>query len=146
MRSENVSVVESEVASEVEVDTSSSLTCKHMSRNLAKAIGLPTPVLSRVPSHEWTPPPVHGLDNSDPIIPSYYLTGKDLRGNLFHIDFLYTIQDNIRNYRPLTDPQQAYLKTLSADQLVELVLLYNDMHESLQCLLVPSRGGSSKVK
>jgi hypothetical protein len=116
--------------------------CKNLSENLAKSVGLPSRLCGargflcrdskdeKCNGRKWIPPPVHGLQNSDPVIPSYYMTGKELRGNLFHIDFLFTIQDNIRNYRPLTEHQQAYLKTLTGDQLIELVLLYNERHRT----------------
>lgn len=110
------------------ISTTTSLKCANISRNLAKCVGLPTPIISRSNSADaWKPPDNHGLQNSDPIIPAYYLTGKDLKGNMLFIDYFFTIQDNIKNYRPLTAYQKQYLTTLSSEQLMSLVLLYNEV-------------------
>jgi hypothetical protein len=116
------------IENEDNVDTSTNIRCENISRNLAKCVGMNVPGFSRDnSSKEWNPPDKHGLRNSDPVIPSYYLTGKDLKGNIFNVDYLFTIQDDIKNYRPLSIYQKQYLTRLPTEQLISLILLYDEV-------------------
>lgn len=72
----------------------------------------------------WIPPEKHGLDNSDPIFNSYYLTGKNLYGKIFYIDFFETIKDDIKNLRNLSIFQKKYLETLDHKKMQELISIY----------------------
>jgi hypothetical protein len=81
---------------------------------------------------DWSSPPeVYGLENSERIFGQYYLTGKDLNGKIVNIDFLFTIFDNIRNFRPLTVYQLEYIKTL--DNLAHIMII-DEFNNSMEIL------------
>ena len=58
---------------------------------------------------KWVPPDTHGLNNSDRIIPSYYLPSNMNRHNVLRVDYHYMILDDIRNIRPLNEYQLNYI-------------------------------------
>ena len=64
-------------------------------------------------SQPYIPPENPGLDNSERIFEQYYLTNQDLKGKLFNINFLFTIEDNIRNIRVLNSYQIEYMKCVN---------------------------------
>jgi len=70
-------------------------------------------------------PSNYGIDNSDQIIPPYYLSGQDLRGRLFECDFHYSILDSIRNIRVLSKYQMQYVEQLSIEECLEIIREFN---------------------
>jgi hypothetical protein len=74
---------------------------------------------------EYIPPPTHGMENSDVIIPAYYNLHKNTE-NALHVDYYTMIKDDIRNYRPLNKYQLEYIKNLDHDQKNELFDIYNE--------------------
>ena len=76
--------------------------------------------------NDWEPPPFHGLKNSQRVFGDYYLTGKELKGKLFVLDFYFTIEDDIKNFRTLSPYQMSYIKTLGHEEKQELFNLYNN--------------------
>jgi hypothetical protein len=53
-----------------------------------------------------------------------------LRNNKLHF-----IMHQIRNLQILTDEQISQVKTMNADELLEIILVYNDMFETVQTLI-----------
>ena len=108
-----------------------------LSHNLAKDINSP---FSTDCTTEWDPPTAYGLQNSKRVFGNYYLTGKQLKGKLFELDFYTTIVDDIQNFRTLSSFQMSYIKTLSHEDKQELFHLFNNsvtvMSENLSILLV----------
>ena len=77
---------------------------------------------------DWSKPPEkHGLENSDRIFGAYYLTNKNLNGKIFEIDFLYTILDDIRNYRKLSKYQLSYIKDLDSETKSMIINEFNEV-------------------
>jgi hypothetical protein len=79
---------------------------------------------------DWKPPKNNGLNNSENIIPNYYLTNKCSYKKLFVIDYYTTIEDSIKNLRPLTFSQKEYLRNNPEKQL-EIILLYDKVLKTL---------------
>jgi hypothetical protein len=77
------------------------------------------------PSTSCKGPAQFGIDNSEQIIPKYYLSGKNLAGKLFECDFHYSIIDSIRNMRILSKYQQEYVERLEKEECYELLREYN---------------------
>lgn len=121
---------------------SDELVCKNISDNLRKImnndISYNNTIISErqnpnVFIEDWSSPlETYGLENSERIFGQYYLTGKDLNGKIVNIDFLFTIFDNIRNFRPLTIYQLEYIKTL--DNLAHIMIIdeFNNSMETLK--------------
>ena len=76
-------------------------------------------------------PDNHGLENSEPIIPSYYFTGKDLSGRVIEHDFYFSILDSIRNMRVLSKYQIEYLNGLEKEEYCELLTEYNKVMKAM---------------
>ena len=74
----------------------------------------------------WQPPDNYGLQNSPRIFGDYYLTGKQLHGKLFLLDFYSTIEDDIRNLRKLSYYQLRYIRDLDSDEKQNLIELFNN--------------------
>ena len=70
-------------------------------------------------------PNTYGIENSDQIIPPYYLSGQDLHGRLFECDFHYSILDSIRNIRVLSKYQMQYVEQLNWEECQEIIREYN---------------------
>ena len=70
-------------------------------------------------------PSKYGIDNSDQIIPPYYLSGQDLHGRLFECDFHYSILDSIRNIRVLSKYQMQFVEELNWEDCQEIIREYN---------------------
>jgi len=70
-------------------------------------------------------PNTYGIENSDQIIPPYYLSGQDLHGRLFECDFHYSILDSIRNIRVLSKYQMQYVEQLSIEECLEIIREFN---------------------
>jgi hypothetical protein len=120
---------------------SDELVCKNISNNLRKImnsdISYNNTIISQrqnpnVFIEDWSSPlETYGLENSERIFGQYYLTGKDLNGKIVNIDFLFTIFDNIRNFRPLTVYQLEYIKTL--DNLAHIMII-EEFNNSMEIL------------
>ena len=70
-------------------------------------------------------PNKYGIENSEQIIPPYYLSGQNLHGRLFECDFHYSILDSIRNIRVLSKFQMQYVEQLSIEECLEIIREYN---------------------
>ena len=82
---------------------------------------------------DWSKPPEqYGLENSDRIFNSYYLINKNLKGKIFEIDFLYTILDDIRNYRKLSKYQLSYIKDIDSETKSMII---NEFNEALDVII-----------
>jgi len=120
---------------------SDELVCKNISNNLRKIMNNDISCNNTIVSEKQNPnvfienwsslPETYGLENSERIFGQYYLTGKDLNGKIVNINFLFTIFDNIRNFRPLTVYQLEYIKTL--DNL-EYIMIINEFNNSMEVL------------
>ena len=120
---------------------SDELVCKNISNNLRKIMNSDISYNNTIISErqnpnvfieDWSSPPeTYGLENSERIFGQYYLTGKDLNGKIVNIDFLFTIFDNIRNFRPLTVYQLEYIKTL--DNLANIMII-EEFNNSMEIL------------
>jgi hypothetical protein len=64
-----------------------------------------------VREESWRPPSRHGLENSHRIIPHYYFTNHNY-DEIFEIDYLHIILDDIRNLRKLNKYQIEYIMEL----------------------------------
>ena len=76
-------------------------------------------------------PAMHGLENSEEIIPKYYFSGKDLNGKMIECDFHYNILDSIRNIRVLSKYQQQYIEKLDKEDCYQLLREYNKVMETV---------------
>jgi hypothetical protein len=120
---------------------SDELVCKNISNNLRKImnsdISYNNTIISEIQNpnvfiEDWSSPlETYGLENSERIFGQYYLTGKNLNGKIVNIDFLFTIFDNIRNFRPLTVYQLEYIKTL--DNLANIMII-EEFNNSMEIL------------
>jgi hypothetical protein len=120
---------------------SDELVCKNISNNLRKIMNSDISYNNTIISErqnpnvfieDWSSPPeTYGLENSERIFGQYYLTGKDLNGKIVNINFLFTIFDNIRNFRPLTVYQLEYIKTL--DNLANIMII-EEFNNSMEIL------------
>jgi hypothetical protein len=73
---------------------------------------------------EWTPPNMHGLRNSYPILQRFYID-KMRNGN--PIDYFEILKDDIRNNRPLTNSQLEYVKKLHPEEMFQVVEIMNEV-------------------
>jgi len=81
---------------------------------------------------DWSKPPeTYGLENSDRIFGQYYLTNKNLNGKIFHIDFLYTIMDDIRNFRKLSKYQLSFIRNVDPETKSVIINEFNNALEVL---------------
>jgi hypothetical protein len=115
---------------------SMSLHCKNIAPALAEDIGI-TPHPSRFPSgvDEWIPPETHGLENSQRIIPHYYLTSKRLDNRIFEIDYFNIIVDDVRNVRRLNPYQMEYIRQLPDEDKMEIIEEFNSMWDTIHTLV-----------
>jgi len=104
--------------------------CKRLSREL----GLEEIKIDETAMVSYEPPKEHGLVNSDVIIPSYYGLYKNPM-KFLNFDYLKMIEDNIRNYRPLSERELEYIKNLDHENKNKLFDIYNDMINSIQSVL-----------
>jgi hypothetical protein len=66
-------------------------------------------------------------DVMDRIIPEYYINHTGIKTGALTFDYYETILDSIRNLRTLNRHQIQFLKTITHDQLIQIVHTYNDM-------------------
>ena len=101
--------------------------CLNIAPALACEVGI-TPNLSRVPSMiDWTPPETHGLENSDRIIPLYYMTNKNMKGKMLYLNYFEIILDDIRNCRELNTHQLKYLSSCSCEEKMTVIREFNKL-------------------
>jgi hypothetical protein len=75
-------------------------------------------------------PNTHGIDNSEQIIPKYYITDKTSnREELLNFDFYFTIIDSIRNMRILSKYQMLYIEKLDNEKCKEIIQEFNKAME-----------------
>jgi len=101
---------------------SNSIKCKNMSNELRKIYGLS---INNIET-SWKPPDTYGLRNSNRIIPEYYLTGKNLEGQMFYFDYYVMIEDDIKNLRSLSEYQLKYIDSLDDEKKNNIIKLFND--------------------
>jgi hypothetical protein len=115
--------------------------CENLCPQLAKELGR-LPHMSRYdPGEEeqqWIPPDKHGLENSTRILPAYYLTGKNLHGKIFEIDYYQIILDDIRNFRKLSEYQLSYIRDLPCEDKMQIIELFNQVYDHLEQVFHPT--------
>jgi len=116
-------------------DHLSEIQCKNISSNLAKEIGMIINNSTPASIKMWIPPTKSGLENSTRIIPHYYLTNKNLKGNILEIDYFDMIRDDILNLRALSNDQMKYIENLSEEEKMELIGYFNECYKSLAFIL-----------
>ena len=132
-----------------DTDSEYSFHCKNMSNNLITIINKPefkTNFDTKIDFDVYHPmeseilyvnaPSLSGFDNSERIIPSYYFTGKKMESTLFSIEFLFTIEDDIRNMRPLNDRQIKFISKLNNEEIFSLIQMMNESMKILSTLLL----------
>jgi len=92
-------------------------------KRLSKELGLEEIIIDD--KIDCTVPEIHGLSNSDIIIPSYYQLHKH-PSKILSIDYYEIIKDDIKNIRPLNKYQLEYIKELSDEKKNELIDIFND--------------------
>jgi len=112
------------------------LHCKNLCSYLSKIVRKSPDILTKEENEE----PIDTMnsfwgDSSDNVIPKYYLTNVK-EGEMFSIDFFFTIKDSILNLRRLTPYQLEYMKNrASEEEKYEIICLYdkvcNDYYDSL---------------
>ena len=116
---------------ELELEPSYNWFCNQISPQLAEDLDIDTHYTANKHASEWHPPSTHGLTNSSRVFGDYYLTGKDLVGKLFDVDFYFTIVDDIRNLRKLSPYQQTFIRSLPDEKKQELLEEYRACVESI---------------
>ena len=81
----------------------------------------------------WCPPKIHGLNNSNYIIPTYYIYRKNpYKILLYNLDYFEIIKDDIRNFRKLNTYQLKYIQEqLDHHFKNELLTIYDDCLNTL---------------
>ena len=69
-------------------------------------------------------------DVTDRIIPEYYINHTGIKTGALTFDYYETILDSIRNLRTLNRHQIQFLKTITHDQLIQIVHTYNEMFDT----------------
>ena len=79
---------------------------------------------------------MHGLNNSNYIIPTYYNNHKNLHKILYNLDYFEIIKDDIRNFRKLNTYQLKYIQEqLDHHNKSELLTIYDDCVNALISML-----------
>ena len=76
----------------------------------------------------WEPPKTTGLSNSFPIIQKTYIDKME-RG--LKVDYFEILKDDLRNIRPLNNPQLEYIKNLNSKEMYEIIEIYNEITQML---------------
>jgi hypothetical protein len=105
---------------------------KNMNASLKQLFGIKEEKNNEI---DWNAPSKSGLENSEPIIPTYYVKSILKKNNILDIDYYSIIKDDIRNYRPLNKYQLEYVKNLNHKQKNELFDIYNNCIEILNEIL-----------
>jgi hypothetical protein len=95
---------------------------------------------------EWRPPSRPGLNNSEPILPSYYIkkmefiyNNEKFEAQYIDIDYLSVIKDDIRNMRKLNKYQLSFIKyELDNEAKNEIIELMNTCIENIGELIMNS--------
>jgi len=75
---------------------------------------------------DWLPPKEHGLNNSNVIIPSQYISFIHNNNKSLDIDYFTIIKDDIRNFIPLDCYKLKYISSLSHDDKNEIINIFNE--------------------
>ena len=95
-----------------------------------KGTGLPLCSPSQLGSKCETCMEADDDDVTDRIIPEYYINHTGIKTGALTFDYYETILDSIRNLRTLNRHQMQFLKTISNDQLIQIVHTYNEMFDT----------------
>jgi hypothetical protein len=95
---------------------------------------------------KWRPPSRSGLNNSEPILPSYYIkkmefiyNNEKFEAQYIDIDYLSVIKDDIRNMRKLNKYQLSFIKyELDNEAKNEIIELMNTCIENIGELIMNS--------
>jgi hypothetical protein len=109
---------------------SQKIKCKNIDIRLAREIGITN--YNRMSDigepEEWVPPEKHGLENSERIIPTYYIPSNMNKSNVLRVDYHYMILDDIRNVRPLNKYQLNYINnSLSESEKYKIIEEFNNV-------------------
>lgn len=74
----------------------------------------------------WNCPNTYGLDNSQRVIPEYYIN-KNKNNKILNIDYFLMIKDDIRNFRKLNTTQMKYIEELDSKHKQELFEEFNNI-------------------
>jgi hypothetical protein len=86
---------------------------------------------------EWIPPSIHGLGNSERIIPNHYIPSNMNRNNVLRIDYHFMILDDIRNMRPLNEHHLNYIKnTLNDSEKHKIIVEFNKVITSYSDIML----------
>jgi len=83
---------------------------------------------------DWCPPPFHGLNNSEPILPNYYYMNKT--DPLKKINYTKFIKDDIIDLKTLNNHQLEYIRKLPATEMFEIINTYDITNKSLLIYLL----------
>jgi hypothetical protein len=92
--------------------------------------------VDHIESHRKTCMEADNDDVMDRIIPEYYINHTGIKTGALTFDYYETILDSIRNLRTLNRHQIQFLKTISNDQLIQIVHTYNDMFDTYVKFLI----------
>jgi hypothetical protein len=118
---------------------SSKIKCKNMDTRLAVEAGITNyNKMEEIEGHdEWIPPSIHGLGNSERIIPNHYIPSNMNRNNVLRIDYHFMILDDIRNMRPLNEHHLNYIKnTLNDSEKHKIIVEFNKVITSYSDIML----------
>jgi hypothetical protein len=109
---------------------SQKIKCKNIDTRLAEEVGLRN--YNKIHEHEkWVPPNIHGLGNSERIIPTYYTRSNTNINNVLRIDYHFMVLDDIRNLRPLNIHQLNYINNnLNESEKQQIIEEFNNVIKS----------------
>jgi hypothetical protein len=113
------------------------IVCKRMNPQLSNLVGISCchSSVENIEHPTYVAPSFHGLENSQRIIPNYYLT-TNMKNGLLTVDYHFTILDDIRNLRPLNPTQLKYIdENMSNEEKQEIIVEFNRAMESFCVLL-----------
>jgi len=116
------------------VFNSQKIKCKNIDSRLAEAVGIRNYNKMNEPEHEhekWIPPNIHGIGNSERIIPIHYTPSNTSKNHVLRIDYHFMVLDDIRNLRPLNVHQLNYIKdNLNESEKQKIIEEFNNIIKS----------------
>ena len=113
--------------------SSQKIKCKNIDVRLAEEVGITNynKMDEIEESEKWVPPSLHGIGNSERIIPIHYLPSNMCKRNILRVDYHYMVLDDIRNLRPLNDNQLGYIKnSLNESEKQKVIEEFNNVIKS----------------
>ena len=113
---------------------SQKIKCKNIDTRLAEEVGVRN--YNKIHEHEhehekWVPPNIYGLENSERIVPTYYIPSNMNRQNVLRIDYHFMVLDDIRNLRPLNIHQLNYINNnLNESEKQKIIEEFNNVIKS----------------